>query len=202
MKKKDKKGSDTTAEKKETDCGCENAKDCENSCAEGADGVDSAENTAGNPADTVADDSATEVEQDDQVKVLNERNLRLMAEFENFKRRTAKEKEDMFAYAKISCISDFLTVIDNFERALAVETTDESYKKGMQMIFNQYLDILTKQGVTEIKAEGEPFDPNLHHAVSQIEDENAPPNSVHQVFQKGYMLGERVLRHAMVVVAN
>lgn len=133
---------------------------------------------------------------------LNDKLLRQMAEFDNFKRRTAKEKDDMFAYAKINCINEFLSVIDNFERALAVETTDEGYKKGMIMIFNQYLDILKKQGVAEIEAQGVTFDPNLHNAVNQVEDENFGENTVCQVFQKGYILGDKVLRHAMVVVAN
>lgn len=138
----------------------------------------------------------------EQNTALNDKVLRQMAEFENFKRRTAKEKDDMFAFAKINCISEFLTVIDNFERALVVETADEGYKKGMQMIFNQYLDILKKLGVSEIEAQGQKFDPNLHNAVNQVEDDNYEENTVCQVFQKGYILGEKVLRHSMVVVAN
>ena len=97
---------------------------------------------------------------------------------------------------------DFLSVIDNFERALNAETADENYKKGISMIFGQFNDILKKLGVEEIEALNMPFDPNLHHAVNQVEDENFGENTVCQVFQKGYKLNGKVVRCAMVAVAN
>ncbi|MDF2566556.1 MAG: GrpE protein [Oscillospiraceae bacterium] len=145
----------------------------------------------------------------DPIKALEEENaglkdklLRQMAEFENFRKRTAKEKQELFADATVSCLGDIIGVIDNFERALEYESSDSEFKKGVEMIFNQFKDSLTKIGVTEIEAMGNPFDPRLHNAVNQIEDENFGENTVCQVFQKGYLLGEKVIRHAMVVVAN
>ena len=128
--------------------------------------------------------------------------LRTVAEYDNFRKRTAKEKIEIYGDATLKAVSEILSVIDNFERALAVETSDENFKKGVSMIFNQYLEILKKLGVSEIKAEGEEFNPEFHHAVQQIEDENLGENVVATVFQKGYMLGDKVIRPSMVVVAN
>ena len=99
-------------------------------------------------------------------------------------------------------MSEILSVVDNFERALGTECSDEKFKNGIEMIFRQYLTILEKLGVKEIEAEGQPFDPNLHNAVSSIEDEERGENEVAAVLQKGYMLGKRVIRPAMVTVAN
>ncbi len=128
--------------------------------------------------------------------------LRTVAEYDNFRKRTAKEKIEIYGDATLKAVSEILSVIDNFERALAVETSDENFKKGVAMIFNQYLEILKKLGVSEIKAEGEEFNPEFHHAVQQIEDENLGENIIATVFQKGYMLGDKVIRPSMVVVAN
>ena len=128
--------------------------------------------------------------------------LRTVAEYDNFRKRTAKEKIEIYGDATLKAVSEILSVIDNFERALAVETSDENFKKGVAMIFNQYLEILKKLGVSEIKAEGEEFNPEFHHAVQQIEDENLGENVVATVFQKGYMLGDKIIRPSMVVVAN
>ena len=128
--------------------------------------------------------------------------LRTVAEYDNFRKRTAKEKIEIYGDATLKAVSEILSVIDNFERALAVETSDENFKKGIAMIFNQYLEILKKLGVSEIKAEGEEFNPEFHHAVQQIEDENLGENIVATVFQKGYMLGDKIIRPSMVVVAN
>ena len=93
-------------------------------------------------------------------------------------------------------------MIDNFERGLAVETEDAAYKEGVVLIFKQFLDLLTQNGVTEIEAQGKPFDPALHNAVMHVEDENAGENEVVEVFMKGYKQGDKVLRHSMVKVAN
>ncbi len=131
-----------------------------------------------------------------------DRYLRTLAEYDNYRKRTAKEKLEAYSDAAAKVISEFLSVIDNFERALAVQTSDDNFKNGMQMIFNQYCDILKKLGVEEIDALNKPFDPSLHNAINQVEDENFEPNTVCQVFQKGYTLNGKVIRHAMVAVAN
>lgn len=128
--------------------------------------------------------------------------LRQLAEFDNFKKRSAREKDDMYTYAKANCVETILGVIDNFERALETECTDEGFKTGVEMIFTQFKDTLTKLGVEEIEAQGNTFDPELHNAVNQIKDECFDENTVAQVFQKGYKIGDKVIRHAMVVVAN
>ncbi|HOV40259.1 MAG TPA: nucleotide exchange factor GrpE [Oscillospiraceae bacterium] len=180
-------------------------------------GLDTPENTdASNSAQTECQNEENEAlpaqekdERDKQIeelqKELNEtkdRFLRILAEYDNYRKRTAKEKTEAYSDAAAKVISEFLSVIDNFERALAVQTSDESFKNGMQMIFNQYCDILKKLGVEEIDALNKPFDPALHNAINQVEDENFEPNTVCQVFQKGYTLNGKVIRHAMVAVAN
>ncbi len=137
-----------------------------------------------------------------QLSEEKDRYLRVAAEYDNFRKRSVNDRLNAVAEAQAKVISEVLTVIDNFERALAAECTDENYKKGVEMIFNQYSQILEKLGVTEIEALNQPFDPNIHHAVNQVEDENFGENTVCQVFQKGYRLGDRVIRCAMVVVAN
>lgn len=128
--------------------------------------------------------------------------LRVAAEYDNFRKRSVNDRLNAVADAQAKVITEILSVIDNFERAMDAECSDENYKKGVEMIFKQYTGILDKLGVTEIKALGEPFDPNIHHAVNQVEDENFGENTVCQVFQKGYKLGDKVIRCAMVVVAN
>lgn len=133
---------------------------------------------------------------------MKENYLRQVAEFDNYRKRIAKEKEDTYSFALVKCVTEFLPVMDNFERALACETEDQNYKKGVEMIYHQLGEMLKKLGVTEIEAQGKPFDPNLHNAVSQKEDDSLGENIVCDVFQKGYMVGGKVVRHAMVVVAN
>ncbi len=128
--------------------------------------------------------------------------LRLAAEYDNYRKRTAKEKESLWTDAKADTVQAFLPVYDNLERAMKQETSDEAYKKGVEMTMNQLKEVFAKLGVTEIEAEGKPFDPNLHNAVMHIEDENLGENTVAQVFQAGFMLGEKVIRFAMVQVAN
>ena len=128
--------------------------------------------------------------------------LRLAAEYDNYRKRTAKEKESLWADAKADTVQAFLPVYDNLERALKQETADEAYKKGVEMTMNQLKEVFAKLGVIEIEAQGKPFDPNLHNAVMHIEDENLGENVVAQVFQAGFMLGEKVIRFAMVQVAN
>ena len=131
-----------------------------------------------------------------------EKYLRLDAEYYNYRTRTLKEKQDAYDNALTKAVTEVLSVIDNFERALTAECADANFKKGVEMIFRQYTAILEKLGVKEIEAEGKPFDPNFHNAVSQITDENLGENTVAAVLQKGYIMGNKVIRHAMVTVAN
>jgi molecular chaperone GrpE len=128
--------------------------------------------------------------------------LRLAAEYDNYRKRTAKEKESLWTDAKADTVQAFLPVYDNLERALKQDTADEAFKKGVEMTMNQLKEVFARLGITEIEAEGKPFDPNLHNAVMHIEDENLGENTVAQVFQAGFMLGEKVIRFAMVQVAN
>lgn len=128
--------------------------------------------------------------------------LRLLAEYDNFRKRSVKERLDASADASAKAALEVISVIDNFERAMAAECSDESYKKGVEMIYGQFTEVIKKLGVEEIDALGKEFDPNLHNAVSQVEDGNFGENTVSQVYRKGYKLGDKVIRCAMVVVAN
>lgn len=128
--------------------------------------------------------------------------LRLLAEYDNFRKRSIQEKLNAFSDATSKAALEVISVIDNFERAMAADCSDENYKKGVEMIYGQFLEVIKKLGVEEIDALGKEFDPNLHNAVSQVEDESFGENTVSQVYQKGYKLGDKVIRCAMVVVAN
>ena len=128
--------------------------------------------------------------------------LRLAAEYDNYRKRTAKEKENAWSEAKAQTVAAFLPVYDNLERALKQETADEAYKKGVEMTMAGLMKALEGLGVTQIDAAGRPFDPNVHNAVMHIEDESFGENTVAEVFQAGFMLGEKVIRFAMVKVAN
>ena len=138
----------------------------------------------------------------DQVAQQEDKYLRLAAEYDNYRRRTAKEKESIWTDAKADAAVAFLPVYDNLERALKQETADEAYKKGVEMTMTQLKTVLEQLGIKEIPALGEPFDPNLHNAVMHVEDENFGENTVCDVFQAGFQLGEKVIRFAMVKVAN
>ena len=137
-----------------------------------------------------------------KIDELNDLLLRQRAEFDNFRKRTQKEKEEIGLTAKIKSISDWLPTLVNFERAMQAECADEEFKKGMEMIFRNFQEAFAKMGVAEIEAEGKPFDPALHYAVSTVENEEMGPNTVAAVLQKGYQIGDKVIRHAMVSVAN
>ncbi|WP_242841250.1 nucleotide exchange factor GrpE [Ruminococcus sp. NK3A76] len=128
--------------------------------------------------------------------------LRLMAEYDNFRKRSAKERLELTDSAKASAVEEILPMCDNFERALAVECSDENFKKGIEMIYKQFGDALAKLGVKPMELEGTEFDPNVATAVSTVDDDQLGENVVAQVLQNGYTLGDRVVRHAMVVVAN
>ena len=128
--------------------------------------------------------------------------LRLAAEYDNYRRRSQKEKESAWADSKAETAAAFLPVYDNLERALKQETSDEAYKKGVEMTMAQLREVLSKLGIEEIPALGEAFDPNLHNAVMHVEDEAAGENTIVDVFQAGFRSGDKVIRFAMVKVAN
>jgi len=138
-----------------------------------------------------------------QLETLKDQFARLAAEYDNYRKRTAKEKETLYQDAKADTIREFLAVYDNLERAAgAPGGEDDPHKKGLEMIFHQYQELLKKLGVTEIEAKGKPFDPERHEAVMHIEDESFGESEVAQVFQAGFLLGDKVIRHAVVQVAN
>ena len=138
-----------------------------------------------------------------QLESVKDQFVRLTAEYDNYRKRTTKEKDALYQDAKADTIKAFLAVYDNLERAVAAPGDEESpHKKGLEMIYHQYQDILKNLGVTEIEAQGQPFDPEKHNAVMHIEDETYGESVVAQVFQAGFMLGDKVIRHAIVQVAN
>ena len=138
-----------------------------------------------------------------QLETVKDQYVRLTAEYDNYRKRTTKEKDNIYTDAKADTIKAFLAVYDNLERAAASEGGEDSpHKKGLEMIFTQYKDILKSLGVEEIEAQGQPFDPEKHNAVMHIEDENLGENVVAQVFQAGFKMGDKVIRHSIVQVAN
>ena len=128
--------------------------------------------------------------------------LRLAADYDNFRKRTAKEKDASYTNGKSDAVAKLLPVYDNLERALNQETEDAAYKKGVEMTMTELVKILTSLGVEIFGEAGETFDPNLHNAVMHTEDENLGENVISMVFQKGFKIGEKVVRFAMVLVAN
>ena len=131
---------------------------------------------------------------------LTDRYKRILAEFENHKKRSQKEREGL--YNSILGDGVILPILDNLENAVKVETADENYKKGIELVLKQFQDVLKSKGVEEIKALGETFDPELHEAVSSVQDDSKGEKEIVQEYRKGYKIGHRVIRHSMVVVAN
>ena len=125
---------------------------------------------------------------------------RLMAEFDNFKKRSAKEREGLYNSLLADIISSFLPVVDNLEKAVNSKTEDEGYKQGVELVLKQFTDVLSSLGVKEI--ETTTFNPEYHEEVSMVQDESKQPQEIVEVFRKGYQIGDKVIRHAMVVVAN
>ena len=136
------------------------------------------------------------------VKDQEDKYMRLLAEYDNYRKRTQKEKEASWANAKAETIKELLPVYDNLARALQQKTEDEAYAKGVEMIMTQMKNALEKLGVEEIPAAGQNFDPNLHNALMHIEDETLGENVVVEVFQTGFKLGDKIIRHSGVKVAN
>ncbi len=169
--------------------------------------VESVEETLNNVA---VDDETTCHEEQDELSSIKEELakqkdllLRTAAEYDNYKKRTQREKEELSAFTKAAVMKDLLPALDNFDRASQAGLENpEEYKKGMDMSVKSLTDALDKLGLKVIESLGKEFDPNLHYAISKIDDESLGENIIAQVYQEGYMLGETVIRPAMVVVAN
>ena len=168
--------------------------------AEEAKAEEKAEEQAGSEAEAEPEEKKEEAEASPEEQE-SERYMRLMAEFQNFKRRAAKEKSDIHTFANERIVGDLLPVMDNFERALETETEDtEAYAKGMQLIFEQMKTALEKAGLKEIEALGLDFDPNVHNAVMTDNTEEYENDKISKVLQKGYKLNDKVIRPSMVAV--
>ena len=142
---------------------------------------------------------------DNQKKELEEKDdrlKRLMAEFDNFKKRSLKEREGLYNTLVSDIFTSLLPVIDNLEKALKVETKDDNYKQGVEMVLKQFKDVLTANGVKEIETIGKTFDPELHEAVGSVLDENLGEKEIKEEYRKGYIIDGKVIRHSLVVVAN
>lgn len=137
-----------------------------------------------------------------QIDETEDRLKRVAAEFDNYKKRNAKERDGMYNSLIADIISGFLPIIDNLEKAVEAETKDEEYKKGIELVLKQFKDVLSARGVTEIETVGKTFDPELHEAVSSVQDDTKGEKEIVQEYRKGYMIGNRVIRHSMVIVAN
>ena len=137
-----------------------------------------------------------------ELAVEKDKYLRLAAEYDNYRKRSARERDNIYADVKADTITRLLPVFDNLARALAHPTADEAYRKGVEMTMNQFLDTLKAMGVTPIEALGQTFDPNLHHAVMHTEDPEKGEQEVVAEFQKGFRCGDKVIRFSMVQVAN
>ena len=133
---------------------------------------------------------------------LDDRYKRILAEFENFKKRSAKERESLYNSILSDVVAGMLPILDNLENASKIETKDEEYKKGIELVLKQFQDTLKAKGVEEIQTVGETFDPELHEAVSSVQDETKGEKEIVQEYRKGYRIGTKVIRHSMVVVAN
>lgn len=146
--------------------------------------------------------AAEEKPKDDALAAMNDKYLRLCAEYDNFRKRSQKEKDALYDDIKANTLKAFLPVYDNLVRALNQSTEDEAYKKGVEMIMAEFKKTMEKLGVTEMDCLGQKFDPAFHNAVMHVEDEEKGENEIVEVFQQGFMLGDKVIRFAMVKVAN
>lgn len=140
--------------------------------------------------------------QKEQLEDQEDRLKRLMAEFDNFKKRSSKEREGLYNSLISDIFTSLLPVIDNLEKAVSVKTEDEAYKQGVELVLKQFKDVLTTNGVQEIEAVGMPFDPEVHEAVGMVTDETLGEKIIKEEYRKGYKIGNKVIRHSMVVVAN
>lgn len=154
--------------------------------------------------ETAVDENAEKIsELEKELAASKEAHIRTLAEYDNYRKRSTKEKEGIYTDAKAVCMTELLGVVDNFERALDIKDSDfESYKKGVEIIYTNLMDTFKKLGVEAFGEAGEDFDPNFHNGVMHIDDPEKAENVIAEVFSKGYKLGEKVLRPAMVKVAN
>ena len=156
--------------------------------------------------ETKTDAPVQETKEEQLEKALNEKNdqfLRICAEYDNFRRRSQKEKQDIYSSSQADVYKELLPVLDNFDRAANnSDASFEDYKKGIELIFNQFKEILAKNGVESFGEAGDAFDPNIHNAVMSVQDDTLGENVIADVFSKGYKLGDRVIREAVVKVAN
>ena len=134
-------------------------------------------------------------EKDDRLK-------RLMAEFENYKKRSSKERENLYGSLVADIMSSLLPILDNLEKAVEVKTEDENFKQGIELVLKQFKEVLKQNGVTEIESIGKTFNPELHEAITSVVDENLGVQEIKEEYRKGYMIGDKVIRHSLVVVAN
>ncbi len=141
-------------------------------------------------------------EQRKDLEEYEDRIKRMMAEFENFKKRSDKERNGLYNSVMGDVVTALLPVLDNLEKAVEAQTSDEQYKNGVEMCLKQFKEVLEKNGVTEIKSVGETFDPSLHEAVSLVTDDSLGEKIIKEEYRKGYMIGDKVLRHSLVIVAN
>ena len=149
-----------------------------------------------------SNDVQNEVVPKEEYDELEDRYKRVFAEFENYKKRSGKERTTLYNSILGDIVEVMLPVIDNLENAVKVETQDENYKQGVELVLKQFKDVLASKGVEEILALGETFDPALHEAVSSVQDDTKGQQEIVQEYRKGYKIGSRVIRHSMVVVAN
>lgn len=133
---------------------------------------------------------------------LEDRYKRLMAEFDNYKKRSSKEREGLYNSLVADIVTSFLPILDNLEKAVNTATNDNNYKQGVQMVLKQFMDTLGALGVQTIETVGHTFDPEVHEAVSSIQDDELGEKEIKEEFRKGYKIGNKVIRHSMVVVAN
>jgi len=142
------------------------------------------------------------VKMKEELENTTDRLKRIAAEFDNYKKRNAKERDLLYRSILGDIVNGFLPVIDNMEKAASAETTDENYKQGIDLVLKQFLEVLSSFGVKPIESVGKEFDPELHEAVSMVQDETLGEKIIKEEYRKGYKLGDKVIRHAMVVVAN
>lgn len=154
------------------------------------------ENTNGEEIEKKEDSTKQELED------MTDRYKRLMAEFDNYKKRSAKERDSLYHSLISDIVTSLLPVVDNLEKAVASATEDENYKHGVEMVYKQFMDTLSNLGVEEIKTVGETFNPEYHEAVSSVQDDELGEKEIKEEYRKGYKIGNKVIRHSMVVVAN
>lgn len=160
------------------------------------------ENKEADEAKPEKDSKTEKPSANDELAILNDKYLRICAEYDNFRKRSQRERDALYADIKADTLKKFLPVYDNLVRALEQPTADEAYRRGVEMIMSQFDSTMEKLGVSEIESLGQKFDPSLHNAVMHVEDEEKGENEIVEVFQKGFKMGDKVIRFAMVKVAN